>query len=104
MMIGTHRPIDFTETYNGCRECTSHCCNSEGYTVIRRSGKLVALHRRVYEGKHHRLKPGEKVTHTCGNRKCCNPEHLRAIMPAPKDIVSLATIATAAIMMNNCQT
>jgi len=101
MMTGTHRPIDFTDTVNGCRECISHCCNSEGYTVVRHHGKLIGLHRRIYEGKHRRLRPGEKVVHLCGNRRCCNPAHLEAIMPASEGIGSIAT-ADSGMSMNSC--
>lgn len=57
-----------------CWEWQGSCCNS-GYGQISRHGGMVATHRAAYEALVGPI--GENtVHHKCGNRACCNPQHL----------------------------
>ena len=57
----------------GCRKA-----RGRGYGRLSLGGKTVAVHRAVYELVHGPL-GGWTVDHTCGNRLCCNPDHLEAV-------------------------
>ena len=41
--------------------------------------KLALVHREVYSWHHGLIPKGHVVDHTCFNRRCCNPEHLRLV-------------------------
>ena len=57
--------------FTGCKdEC--------GYGRINRTGKLVRLHRAVWERDHGPLGKGVVVMHTCDRPSCIEPSHLRA--------------------------
>lgn len=45
-----------------------------GYGVFSIEGKSVMVHRLATGGK---LSPNNHVYHTCGNKACVNPDHLR---------------------------
>lgn len=50
----------------------------DGYGIVRFRGQRWRMHRLTY---HHMVMPLSKSTvvhHRCGNRACCNPEHLQA--------------------------
>jgi hypothetical protein len=48
-----------------------------GYPRINENGKLVTVHRRVWERHNGRKVPaGYVVCHTCDNVRCTNPQHL----------------------------
>lgn len=48
-----------------------------GYGRINQNGKLVRLHRAVWERDHWPLGDGWVVMHTCDNPACIEPTHLR---------------------------
>lgn len=52
-----------------------------GYGVLKRGGKKVQAHRYVYTMTHGQLTPGLHLVHTCRNRVCVNPAHLREVAP-----------------------
>ena len=74
---------DFKFKVNGeCWECISHKTEEAKkgklpYTRINVKGKMVALHRLMYE-KHYNQKipEGMVIRHKCDNSLCCNPLHL----------------------------
>lgn len=88
--VERYEPLRFVELESGCWICLSRRPNStsgpyRGYYTIRVNGIHKYLHRWIYEihrngGKE--LPDKIHVHHTCGNRSCCNPEHLMAVTRA----------------------
>lgn len=63
----------------GCIVPVSHKLNSDGYFRKRIEGKLCMYHVYVWE-KHNGPVPSDfEVHHVCGNRACCNPDHLEVL-------------------------
>lgn len=62
---------------NGCWLWTG-ANNGGGYGVMRDGEKTVYVVQVAWSINHpgSSLTPG-KITHTCGNENCCNPEHLK---------------------------
>jgi HNH endonuclease len=50
-----------------------------GYGQTYVDGKMVYAHREYYEGYVADIPPGLVIDHLCGNRACCNPEHLEPV-------------------------
>lgn len=63
---------------SGCWEWTGS--QYKGFGKIRRNNKLSASHRVAYEAANPNENiEGLEIFQTCGNKLCCNPEHLVAI-------------------------
>jgi hypothetical protein len=50
-----------------------------GYGQTYVDGKKAYAHREYYEGYVADIPPGLVIDHVCGNRACCNPEHLEPV-------------------------
>lgn len=59
--------------WSGCRLSRN---KARGYGRVRSGGKLVLVHRLVWELTFWTLPPWIHVLHRCDNPPCCNPDHL----------------------------
>lgn len=51
-----------------------------GYAQIAVAGKTMRAHRALYEELHGPLPSSVAVHHTCGTRRCLNPEHFEPML------------------------
>jgi len=61
-----------------CLEWTG-CCTRDGYGRVAFQGKVVRVHRLIYEAYCGPISEGKEIDHLCRNRVCANPEHLEAV-------------------------
>lgn len=54
----------------------SGCKDQFGYGRIHRDGRLVRIHRAVWERDHGSIPDGMVICHTCDRPACINPDHL----------------------------
>lgn len=50
-----------------------------GYGRMSLNGGTVAVHRVVFTHYNGYIPPKKQIDHTCGNRRCCNPDHLEMV-------------------------
>ena len=62
--------------WSGCVVWTG-TLNSDGYGELRVNGRTVKAHRYAWERERGPIPDGTEVDHTCWERSCTNPEHLR---------------------------
>lgn len=53
--------------------------NSRGYGCVGVNGKSQLSHRVAYTRRHGPIPAGLQIDHLCGNKRCCNPDHLEAV-------------------------
>lgn len=72
-----HSPWEYGETccwlWLGCLE--------DGYGRVRFQGKMVLVHRLLYEIFVGPISEGMHIDHLCRVRSCCNPAHLEEVTP-----------------------
>lgn len=61
----------------GCWRWTGAINWRTGYGAVRWLAKVVSAHRLAYQLTIGAIPPGLLVMHTCDERECCNPAHLR---------------------------
>jgi hypothetical protein len=70
---------------NGCLNWEG-ACSEWGYGQVNIDGKIVYVHKQIWEWANGPVPPGWEVDHQCWNRKCGNLDHLEAV---PKRINGL---------------
>lgn len=60
-----------------CWECYSHAIGGGGYPVIGIARKLASIHRVSYLHHYGDIPEGMVIMHTCDNKLCYNPQHLK---------------------------
>jgi len=60
-----------------CWEWTSRSIRGHGYGFICINQKKISAHRLSYEMAYGKIPEGLLVLHSCNNKKCVNPAHLR---------------------------
>jgi len=68
------KPIKYIVDKEGCWIFVSH--SKVRYGRIGRYGKVVLVHRYVYEQEKGEIPEGKVVMHTCDKTDCINPDHL----------------------------
>src|SRR6267154_98569 len=59
-----------------------------GYGNARYQGKIQYVHRITWQHKNGPVPEGLQLDHTCGNKSCCNPAHLRAVTARENSLAS----------------
>lgn len=67
----------YVVTETGCWLWTG-CRDANGYGVVRGTKKTYA-HRFFFEASNGPIADGLELDHLCGNRACCNPNHLEPV-------------------------
>ena len=79
LCVDKHGPVPQHRTDLGnCWEWTRGV-SGDGYGVLKKSGKIIKMHRWAYAHFVSPISPGKQVDHMCWNRRCVNPTHLREV-------------------------
>lgn len=71
-------PVEYKKTRSGCWEW-QRAIAPNGYGQSSTPGRTAYAHRLYYENFKGHIPADKVIDHICGNRKCVNPEHLRAV-------------------------
>lgn len=77
--MGKKRLVLVQDEVTGCITPVTHKLNHDGYFRKNMGNGNVMYHVYVYEKYHGKVPDGYEVHHKCGNRACCNIDHLEAI-------------------------
>ena len=77
----------------GCWEWQGKVCKVNGYARFNAGYKNYSAHRFSYLNFNGVIPEGYDVHHICNNRKCVNPQHLKAI--SPRDHVHISNNAAS---------
>lgn len=81
--MGEFIPFKFETIESGCFVCVSHLPNKDGYirvkNPIQNCTRLIMLHRLIWLIHNKEIPEKHEIDHLCGNRKCCNINHLQCI-------------------------
>lgn len=75
-MIVTKEPLKLEYLDNGCLVPTNRKLNKDGYYSITVNKRRVQYHKYLYQEKYGNIPKGYALHHLCGNRCCCNLDHL----------------------------
>ena len=53
--------------------------DEQGYGVRKVRGKRQRVHRLMWQKYRGEIESGKELHHLCGNKRCCNPEHLELV-------------------------
>lgn len=79
--MAKEKELVFEISETGCKQCTSHALNADGYLRkwIPAKKRMMMYHRYIWEEVNGPVPEGYEIDHICRNRNCCNPDHLRCI-------------------------
>ena len=80
------------EQPTGCLEWEG-CCSRWGYPQVRIDGRVVYVHKWIWEQAHGPVPAGWQVDHLCRNPRCGNLQHLEAV---PKRVNGLRGVSPPA--------
>ena len=63
----------------GCITPVSHKQNPDGYFRKNIDGRVQMYHVYIWKKHHGEIPEDHEIHHTCGNRACCNIEHLECV-------------------------
>lgn len=76
--------------WRGARDVT-------GYGRVRFGGRLLLVHRAVYELVVGAIPAGLQIDHLCRNRSCCNPDHLEPVTRRENILRGVSVVARNAV-------
>lgn len=74
--------VDIKDNIEECWSWTGCTNATRGYGVFKLDGNTVSVHRLAYDFTKGKIDEMFQVQHTCNNRICCNPNHLKLGTPS----------------------